>query len=51
MKDRRNMIYDMFDYCDEAAYEDMTQEEYKNAINDCIGIVNSYEMETPTKSK
>ena len=51
MKDRRNMLYDMFDYCDEVAYEDMSQEEYKNAIKDCIGIVNSYEIENPTKTK
>lgn len=51
MRDRRNMIYDMFDYCDAVAYENMTQEEYKNAIKDCIGIVNSYEIENPTKTK
>ncbi len=51
MRDRRNMIYDMFDYCDDVAYEEMTQEEYRNAIKDCIGIVNSYEIEDPTKTK
>lgn len=50
MKDRRNMIYNMFDYCDAVAYEDMTQAEYKNAIGDCIRIVNSYEIENPTKT-
>ena len=51
MKDRRNMIYDMFDYCDEAAYENMTPEDYKSAIGDCISIVDSYEIENPTKAK
>lgn len=51
MIDRRNMIYDMFDYCDEAAYENMTPEDYKSAIGDCISIVDSYEIENPTKAK
>jgi len=51
MGDRRNMLYDMFDYCDEVAYEDMSQEEYKKAISDCIGIVNGYEIQNPTKTK
>lgn len=50
MKDRRNMIYNMFDYCDDYAYENMTQEEYKEVIKDCLNIVNSYEVKTPNKT-
>lgn len=50
MKDRRNMIYDMFDYCDDFAYENMTQEEYKAVIKDCLNIVNGYEVKTQNKT-
>lgn len=50
MEDRRNMIYDMFDYCDDHAYENMTQEEYKAVIKDCLNIVNGYEVKTPNKT-
>lgn len=51
MDDRRDMIYDMFDYCADCAYENMTQEDYELAIKECIEIVNNYQIATPNKEK
>lgn len=51
MYERRGMIYDMFDYCDEVAYDDMPVNEYNQAIGDCLSIVNNYQIKDLGKTK
>lgn len=42
--EQRNMCYEIFDYCDEEIYDDMTKEEEAKAINDCLNIVKNYKV-------
>ena len=42
--EKRDMIYKLFDYCDDFVYDGMTKEEYDKTINDCKMIVESYQI-------
>lgn len=49
--ERRNMCYDIFDYCDDCTSNDMTKEELETVINDSLNIIKKYQVKETEKTK
>lgn len=44
MNERRKIVYDLFDYCDDFVYDDMSKDELNIAISNCNNFIDNYKV-------